>query len=78
MLFECADLLLEPVDVVGDAETGLVPGLLAKALGEALLELVNACGEANSTLVGVREVGLQGRPAEGLSDPRCNWSGLKR
>ncbi len=49
MLFEGADLLLEPVDVVGDAETGLVPGLLAERLGEALLELVNAGGEANST-----------------------------
>lgn len=35
-------LVLELVDVVGSAEAGLAPCLLAERLGEALFELVDA------------------------------------
>ena len=68
MLFERADLLLEPVDVVGDAETGLVPCLFAERFGETLFELVNPGGEANGALVSVGQVGLQGCPADSGPD----------
>ena len=45
LLFEVGDLLAEGVDVGGDAESGLAPGLLAECLGQAPFELPDAGGE---------------------------------
>ena len=51
-------MLLEPVDVVGGAEAGLVPGLLAEELGQALFELAGSGVEADRALLGGEQVGL--------------------
>ncbi|MGH3516201.1 MAG: hypothetical protein ACRDQ7_02030, partial [Haloechinothrix sp.] len=53
-------LVLELVDVVGSAEAGLAPCLLAERFGEALFELMHAGGESGGALLGVEQVGLQG------------------
>ena len=45
LLLQVGDLLAEGVDVGGDAEPGLAPGLLAECLGQAFLELPHAGGE---------------------------------
>ena len=42
LLFEVGDLLAEGIDVGGDAEPGLAPGLLTERLGQAFLELPDA------------------------------------
>ena len=58
VLFEGADLLFEPVDVVGDAKPGLVPWLFAEHFGEPVFELVDTGGEANGALLRVGQVGF--------------------
>lgn len=58
VLFECDDLVFELVDVVGGAEAGLAPCLLAERFGEALFELLDAGGEASGALLSVEQVGL--------------------
>ena len=45
VLGELGDLLPELADVVGLAEAGLAPGLLAERLGQAFFELPDAGGE---------------------------------
>ena len=45
LLFEVGDLLAEGVDVGGDAEAGLVPGLLTECLGQAPFKLPDAGAE---------------------------------
>ena len=51
--------LAEGVDVGGDAEPGLAPGLLTECLGQAFLELPDAGVEPDGALVGGEQVGLQ-------------------
>lgn len=46
VLLECDDLVLELIDVVGSAESGLVPCLFAERVGQTVLELLDAGGEA--------------------------------
>ena len=67
MLFEGNDALFELVDVVGDAEPGLVPGLFAERVGQPPFELVDAGAEAGGAVLGIEQVGLQGCPARGGS-----------
>lgn len=50
VLGELGDLLPELARVVGLAETGLAPGLFAERLGQALLELTDAGGQAGGAL----------------------------
>jgi hypothetical protein len=50
---------VELVDVVGCAEPGGLPGLLAHELGEAMFELLHAGGAAGAAGLGGVEVGLQ-------------------
>ncbi len=77
VLGEPGDLLLELADVVGLAEAGLAPGLLAEQLGEALLKLADAGGEAGEALVGGEQVRLQRGTSDGGAASRLGgWLGL--
>jgi hypothetical protein len=58
-------LLLELADVIGLSEAGLAPDLLAESVGEAVLELADAGGQAGGALVGGEQVGLQRGPGSG-------------
>lgn len=49
LLLEEDGLLLEVIDVVGGAEPGIAPGLLAEQLGLAFLELLDAGGQEGAT-----------------------------
>ena len=59
LLLELGDLAVERVDVCGRAEAGLLPGLLAEDLGQALLKLPDAGVEAGGAFVRGEEVSLQ-------------------
>jgi hypothetical protein len=77
VLFEEDDLPFELVDVVGWAEAGFAPGLLAEHLGELPFELLDAGGQAGAALLGLEDVSVQGRLAEAgpvLGAP-CGWAG---
>ena len=67
---ELGHLLPELADVIGLAEAGLAPDLLAESLGEAVLELADAGGQAGGALVGGEQVGLQRGPGDGGSVSR--------
>ena len=45
LLFEVADLLVEGVDVGGDAEARFVPGLFTECFGQAGFQLPDTAGE---------------------------------
>ena len=59
LLFEVGDLWLRAIDVGGDAEPGLAPGLLAECVGQAFFELTDAGVEPDGALMGGEQVGLQ-------------------
>jgi len=48
------------VDVLGCAEAGLSPGLLAEVLGQALAKLGVLASQTGNAVVGVSEVGKKG------------------
>ncbi len=64
LMFEVGDALFELVGVVGGAEPGVVPCLGAERLGETLFELADPASETSDALLGVEQLGLQGRPGE--------------
>ena len=79
LLLKVAVLLGEAAGIGGDAEPGLMPGLLAERFGQAVFELPYAAGEPERALVGGGQVGLQrsvgdARPA-GLAV--CGRGGLE-
>ena len=77
VLFEGDDLLFELVDVVGGAESGLAPGVLAEQFGQAGLELVGAGGHAGAALLGGEQVGLQGGAGDrGPAAGGVGWLGF--
>src|SRR5271157_730833 len=45
VLFELADALMEGIDICGDAEPGLAPGLFTERFGQPLLQLLDAGAE---------------------------------
>jgi len=45
LLLEVVDLLVEGIDVGGDAEPGFVPGLLTECFGQSGFQLPDAAGE---------------------------------
>ena len=59
LLFELGDRAVECVDACGRAEAGLLPGLLAEDLGQALLKLPDAGVEAGGAFMRGEEVSLQ-------------------
>lgn len=59
LLFKSGDLLVELVDVVGGADPGFPPGLLAKCGREAVFELLDPCGQSGCSLLSVEQIGLQ-------------------
>lgn len=62
-LLEPRDRSLEFLDVGGSAKARLASGLLAQFLGQALLQLLNACGQTDGAGLRVREIGLERGPA---------------
>jgi len=74
VLLEVDDPLVELVDVVGCAEPGLAPGLLAEQFGQPFLELLGACGQAGAALLGGQQVGLQ----RGSADRGPDAGGVRR
>jgi hypothetical protein len=79
VLFKEDDSLLKLVDVGGSPESpGLVPRPFTKRLGESTFELLYTGSEANGALLGVEEVGLQGRPADRCVVPRADRVPMSR
>jgi hypothetical protein len=76
VLFEEGVLLLELVDVVGGTEPGFPPCVLAEQGGELVLELPDAGCRALGPVLGVEEVGFQGRVAGGGACSRGRRLGL--
>ena len=76
LLFQRDDVLFELVDVVGCAEPGLAPGLLAECFGQALFELLDAGSQAGGALLGVEQVGLQRCPADRRPGGCGSWLGF--
>ena len=73
LLGKVGHLLLELADVIGLSEAGLAPDLLAESIGEAVLELADAGGQAGGALVGGEQVGLQRGPGD--RGPGCRLGG---
>jgi hypothetical protein len=65
LLLQVGDLLVEGVDVGGDTEPGLAPGLLAECLGQALFEVLDSAVEPDGSFVGGEQVCLQRGPGDG-------------
>src|SRR5260370_25526255 len=63
------DALFERVDVVGGAEAGLTPGLLAERMGEPFFQLLDAGGLAGGAFLRGGQVCLQGSAADDGPDP---------
>ncbi len=59
LLFQVGDLLVEGVDVGWGAESGLVPRLFAKSLGQAFFQVLDAVVEPDSAFVSGEQVCLQ-------------------
>jgi len=81
LLLKLAVLLGEAAGIGGRGEPGLLPGLLAERLGQAVFELPDAAGEPESPLVGGGQVGLQGgagdaRPAGLAACGRGGFEGV--
>ncbi|HET9895549.1 MAG TPA: hypothetical protein VFQ44_11535 [Streptosporangiaceae bacterium] len=65
LVLEMGDFPGERVDVGGGAEPGFPPCLLAEGLGEPLLKLLYAGGQADCALVSGEQVCLQRFPCDG-------------
>jgi hypothetical protein len=77
VLGELGDLLFELAGVVGLAEPGLPPGLLAEGPGQAVFELADAGGQPGGALTGGQQAGLQRGPGNGRPASRLGgWLGL--
>lgn len=59
LLLEGGDADVELIDVVGCAQPGFFPGVLAKQLGELSFEALDVSGQSGGAVVGRGEVCLQ-------------------
>src|SRR5450759_3713636 len=69
LLFEVADLLVEGVDVGGDAEARFVPGLFTECFGQAGFQLPDTAGEPQGAIAGGEQVDLQRGPGDRRGEP---------
>ncbi|MEU9376485.1 hypothetical protein AB0D94_22295 [Streptomyces sp. NPDC048255] len=65
LLFERGDAGLELFGVLGSADAGLAPDLLAQDLAEPRFEAAGVSGDAGGAGVGGEQAGLEGGPADG-------------
>ncbi|WEO92822.1 hypothetical protein A6P39_001095 [Streptomyces sp. FXJ1.172] len=72
LLFEGGDAGLELFGVVGAANAGLAPDLLAQDLAEAGFETPDVSGKAGGAGVSCRQAGLERRPADGWTPATGN------